>query len=277
MAALTMGSRSSRPTVGGWHDARVTQWRSFAALGDSFTEGLDDPLGEDRYRGWADLVAGRLAAARPGFRYANLAVRGRLLGGVVREQVPAALEMKPDLVSFAAGGNDVLRRGFDPDRLRAILDRVIGELSEVSRDVVMFSAADVSTVLPRVVRSRVEVFNQVLREVASAHEATLVDLWSDDGFRHVRMWSEDRLHLSSYGHRRAASRVLEGLGEAYEPEWRPELPPVPSQSWLAARQADLRWARRHLAPWVHRRLTGRSSGDLVRPKRPELTPVDSSG
>ncbi len=38
-------------------------WRSFVAMGDSFTEGMDDPYEDGRgYRGWADLVAARLAA-----------------------------------------------------------------------------------------------------------------------------------------------------------------------------------------------------------------------
>src|SRR4051794_18266699 len=81
-------------------------WESYVALGDSFTEGMDDPYDDSRgYRGWADLVAGRLAVGAPEFRYANLAVRGRLFDRVVSEQVPAALAMKPALVSFAAGGN----------------------------------------------------------------------------------------------------------------------------------------------------------------------------
>jgi hypothetical protein len=42
--------------------------------------------------------------------------------------------------------------------------------------------------------------------------------------------------------------------------------------WLAARTADLAWAGRHLAPWIHRRLTGRSSGDGITAKRPTLAP-----
>jgi hypothetical protein len=40
-----------------------------------------------------------------------------------------------------------------------------------------------------------------------------------------------------------------------------------------ARRADLAWARTHAAPWVHRRLTGRSSGDGISPKRPALAPI----
>ena len=36
-------------------------------------------------------------------------------------------------------------------------------------------------------------------------------------------------------------------------------------------RSEAAWARRHLGPWVGRRLTGRSSGDGVVAKRPELT------
>ena len=46
-------------------------------------------------------------------------------------------------------------------------------------------------------------------------------------------------------------------------------PPV-----LARRQqwaANAQWTREFLVPWVHRRLTGRSSGDTVSPKRPDLS------
>ena len=52
--------------------------RSYVALGDSFTEGLDDPTAVGGgYRGWADRFAEHLAAIQPGLCYANLAVRGR--------------------------------------------------------------------------------------------------------------------------------------------------------------------------------------------------------
>src|SRR5688500_16257756 len=93
-------------------------WQSFVAMGDSFTEGMGDAYPDGTYRGWADLVAARLAIeAGPDFGYANLAIRGRLLNAVITEQLEPTLAMKPDLVSFAAGGNDVLRRRADPEAL----------------------------------------------------------------------------------------------------------------------------------------------------------------
>lgn len=44
--------------------------------------------------------------------------------------------------------------------------------------------------------------------------------------------------------------------------------PLPKRPWRQARVEDVVWAREHFAPWILRRLQGRSSGDEVLPKRP---------
>lgn len=251
------------------------RWGRFVAVGDSFTEGLDDlcPAGGG-FRGWADLVAGALAARAADFRYANLAVRGRLFSRVVDEQVPLAVAMRPDLVSFAAGGNDVLRRGFDGPALAARLDPVIGQLRAGGADVIVFRSADVTARLPgqRLTTPRVALLNRLIDETAERHGAALVDLWGDDEFSNPRLWSADRLHLSSAGHHRVAAHVLTVLDVNPDPVWW-EVPsrPLP-RPWLATRAADLSWAGQHLAPWITRRITGRSSGDRVTAKRPTLDP-----
>ena len=97
--------------------------------------------------------------------------------------------------------------------------------------------------------------------------------------RDPRAWSADRLHLTSDGHRRVALRACEVVGVPVEEDWRepwPTLDLVPRSSavnWLAARRLDARWARMHAAPWVGRRIRGRSSGDGIAPKRPQLLPL----
>lgn len=250
-------------------------WRSFVAVGDSFTEGLDDRVG-DTYRGWADLVAVELAARSGALDYANLAVRGRLFRRVVAEQVPPALAMRPDLVSFAAGGNDVLRRNFDGPAVIARFDETVGRLRATGADVIVFRFADLTVRLPgqRLIAPRVEMLNRAVGETAQRHSAKLVDLSVDAEFVNPALWSVDRLHLSAAGHRRVAAHVLAALG--VEPDlawWQPTARPA-QLTWLAARGADLAWAGRHLAPWLKRRLTGRSSGDRVTAKRPVLTPVE---
>jgi len=251
-------------------------WRSYLAMGDSFTEGLDDPdpvTGD--YRGWADLVAARLAAQVSGFAYANLAIRGRLLAPIAEEQVPVAVDLRPDLMSFAAGGNDALSRGFDPPRLAAGLDEVAGKLCATGADLLLFTFAPANLRLPgrNVFQARARLLNPVVREVAERHGARLVDLWADDALANPLFWSVDRLHLNPSGHRRVAAHVLATLDLAADPAWWDPPVPGPARSWAASRVDDAQWVRQHLAPWMRRRLTGRSSGDNRQPKRPMLGPL----
>ena len=121
-------------------------WQRYIALGDSFTEGLSDPdpSGADAYQGWADRLAGHLAAAAPSgaVEYANLAIRGRLLAQVLAEQVPVALAAGPDLVSLVAGGNDLLRPGADPDRLAADLEAAVVSFRRAGADVLLATGVD---------------------------------------------------------------------------------------------------------------------------------------
>jgi lysophospholipase L1-like esterase len=251
-------------------------WRSYVAIGDSFTEGLDDLHPETgTFRGWADLVATQIARTTEDFTYANLAIRGRLFDNIVDEQVPVALRMQPDLISFAAGGNDALRRGFQPEPLFKRLDQVISTLRASGADVFVFRFADVTKRLPgqRVILPRVELMNAAVGEIADKHGARLIDLWADDEFGNPALWSIDRLHMNEIGHQRVAAHVLTALAVEPEPAWW-NTPPVPPRgSWVAQRAADVKWTRDHLLPWVKRRLTGRSSGDNVLAKRPTLTPL----
>lgn len=256
------------------------QIASFAALGDSFTEGLDDPYPDGGFMGWADRVAAVLAEQGPGFRYANLAVRGKLLDQVIADQVPRAVELAPDLVSLAAGGNDILR-GHDVDVLASHFESAVARLRAAGCRVLIFTGFD-PRVFPviRLLRGRIAAYDMHLRAIADDHDCQLVDLWSMRVLRDPRCWSVDRLHLSSEGHRRVALRTREVLGIPAAEDWRVPLP-APSGAdglrngagWLARRRQDARWARQYAMPWVRRRLGGTSSGDGLGPKRPDLSPV----
>lgn len=100
---------------------------SYVAVGDSFTEGVGDPGPDGAFVGWADRLAVLLADRRPegDFGYTNLAVRGKLLDQIMEDQLPRALRLAPDLVSFSAGGNDILRPGTDPDEVAERFERAI--------------------------------------------------------------------------------------------------------------------------------------------------------
>jgi lysophospholipase L1-like esterase len=196
---------------------------------------------------------------------------------VLGDQLEPTLAMKPDLVSFAAGGNDVLRPRMDPTELVRRIDPAIAKLRASGADVILFRFADVTSQLPapRIVGPRAAALNDGASELAARHGAYVIDLFGDDAFRHPHMWSPDRLHLSPPGHRRVAGHVLNALGVGVDEEWM-LVPPNPEPTpWLLARGADLRWARQHLVPWVGRHIRGHSSGDVVSAKRPALAPIDN--
>jgi lysophospholipase L1-like esterase len=253
--------------------------RSFVALGDSFTEGLDDPRADQAgYRGWADRFAERLANTRPGLRYANLAVRGKMLREVADEQVPRAIAMAPDLVSLAAGGNDLLRPRADPDSLARSFDEVVRTLLMSGCQVLIFTGFDTRFPVLRLLRGKVAVFNAHLRAIADRHGCHVVDMWAMDVLADRRAWSADRLHLTPDAHRRVALRACEVMGVPVDEDWRAPWPAdgIPSsgtRAWVTARRMDLYWARAHAAPWVARRIRGISTGDGRPPKRPDLLPL----
>lgn len=250
-------------------------FQRYVALGDSFTEGVGDPdpTHPNGVRGWADRVAEVLARRTPSFGYANLAIRGRKLPAIIAEQVDAAIALRPDLVSIHGGGNDVLRPKVDIDALAASYDEAIGRLTASGAHVVMFTIADpgLNGVI-KVIRGRTAIFNEWVREIAEKHGATLVDMWRMRGWKVAEVMDEDRLHLNAVGHQMIAISALDALGIAHDLE---PIPPTPAPV-LSARQqraANLVWARTHLAPWVQRRVTGRSSGDGVEPKRSTFQPI----
>jgi lysophospholipase L1-like esterase len=259
---------------------------SFVAIGDSFTEGLNDMASGGGFRGWADRLAGLLAVEHPGLRYANLGVRGRLLRQIVAEQVPAAAAMSPGLVSLGGGGNDMLRPGADADTLAELFDAAVARLQGSGARVLMFTMCDPSPFpVIRLLRGKIAAYNMHLRAIADARGCYLVDLWSMPFLRSPKAWSPDRLHLCPDSHRRVALRCGEVLGVPVTDDWRVPLGDRPAPSaplrltrgaWLAARRGDARWAREYLGPWVSRRLHGTSSGDGVTAKRPKLEVIAPS-
>ena len=264
---------------------RPERWSRYIALGDSLTEGLCDasrmPAGE--YRGWADRLASLLAqqAGGAGFRYANLAVRSRRVRHLAQEQVPAALRMRPDLVSVLIGANDLVARRVDPVRLAAELEGSIVLLRESGCDVLL-----VTPFLPRrraamLFAKRFAVYGSELRRIAREHGCLLLDVDALPPIGDLEMWADDRVHLRSRGHRFLAYRAADVLG-------------VPDAEALGGLDAALhadddepspgRWLTRDALPWVVRRLRGRTAGDGRLPKHDDYiviggdqAPVHSTG
>lgn len=237
-------------------------YTSLVAVGDSFTEGMSDRRPDGSYRGWADLLAGRMAARTPGFRYSNLAVRGKLIGQIVDEQVDAAAAMDADVITLVGGLNDTLRPKCDMGRVRGLLEGAVERLAPACQQLVLMRSPGRQGPVMERFRSRMEELFDCVDDLAARHGAVVVDLYGAPSLADPRMWDVDRLHLTREGHRRVAEAVWQTLGyPAEDTEWRTPRPATPPPAWTARQMAHARFTRQYLLPWIGRRLTGRSSGD----------------
>ena len=209
------------------------EFTRFIALGDSMTEGMIDHVVDGKYRGWADRVADVMSAQTEGFRYANLAVRGKLIHQVVSDQVPAALKLieADTLVSFHAGANDVIRPKYNPEitlpaYAKAVRD-LAAELKKYGARLMLFTVQESAAPNTRtgvIWNQRFKDFNKQVRELAIETGAVLNE--ANDGRypNDVRFLAFDRLHLNPEGHYRVAQGVLENLGLPFDEKYKIPLP-----------------------------------------------------
>lgn len=114
--------------------------------------------------------------------------------------------------------------------------------------------------IARLLTQRFAEYNAGIREIARRHGCHLFDTSSIPELRDHALWSEDRVHLNSAGHRLLAYRAAEVLG-------------VPDAAMLHGLEHSfhdgvepeafgaLPWMREHMIPWIWRRLHGRTAGD----------------
>lgn len=237
----------------------------FVAIGDSFTEGVGDELTDGTVRGWADLVAeGWATSLGEPIEYANLAIRGKLVWPIVREQLEPALALRPTHLSFNGGGNDMLR---PRTPIASITDafRVVKErCDEEGVQLILLSGANPSAHLPmsRLIQRRGDELSRAVTTLLPRDSGVVQALnWPDRELSRIGYWSADRLHMNARGHHRVAARVLESLGQSVPDGWWS----LPEEA-IAERMNRRTYFREHLGPWIKRRLTRTSSGDGRRPK-----------
>lgn len=255
-----------------------SMWTRFAAIGDSFVEGLEDELSAERHLGWADRVAQGLSRADADACYANFAIRGRRLPQIVSQQLPAALALKPDLVCLEGGVNDAMRpAAWDADAVRLMLENGIIRIKESGADVLMFAYGDmgIRSKMIGLISNRVDQLTLMTRELSAQYGCYLADLSVAPVFNDPRVWAPDRLHLNPVGHDRVARAVLDCLGVEPDLTWAEDLPEEYRPKRSALLRSDAVFVRDHFGPWLGRRVTRRSAGDGIAPKRPEMLPVES--
>ncbi len=254
----------------------MRRFERYVALGDSSTEGLDDPEDSGGYRGWANRLAERVVAAQGSLLYANLGVRGRTTRQIRDEQLHLAVGLRPDLATLFSGTNDVIARRFDVAAFASDAGAMQGALMAAGATVLTFTLPDLTPVMPvaRWFAPRVESLNSALRAVSAETGAILVDLAASPVAGDWRLWSEDRLHANALGHARIAAALAEALGlPGTDDSWSRPLPGSPLRTSAERIKAEFSWVGRHAVPWAWRHFRGRTSGDGRGAKRPRLEPM----
>lgn len=227
----------------------------FAALGDSATFGMGDPV-ERGWRGWARLLADAIATAHQ-VTFCNLAVPGATLQDVRDVQLPRALEHRASLVSLVVGLNDVMRSTWNPVRFREDLLDCAQKLAASGALILTARFHDHGRVfgLPRWVSgrmaARIDVLNGIYDEVHERYGALRIDLGDDPATYDRGFWAADRLHPSEHGHRHLASRAATLLNELGL-DFQPPSPACTSPRSTARRDAFVLITK--AVPWIALRL-----------------------
>ena len=189
----------------------------YAALGDSFSAGLDDGSVP-----WPELTARGLEGRGEPVELHNFATVGATTADVVDRQLEPALALEPGLVSLVCGANDVLLTS-RPDidgcsaNLQTLLSRIRSELPGATivtatyPDPGRFAGLRPRT-RKRVIDGMAEV-NLAIRSAAEAHGAVIMEFSQHPGVADRANVGSDGFHPSALGHRRAAAAVLEALAQ----------------------------------------------------------------
>jgi lysophospholipase L1-like esterase len=212
------------------------------------------------------------------FRYANLAVRGKLIEQVVADQLQLALPWMQEsqtLVTFHAGANNVLRPKFEPKQVFETYRNAVAQISETGARLLLFTVREVSnprTKTQHYWNQRFGPFNENVKQVAQQFGATVMDANSQEVFGDPRMLAADRLHLSSEGHRRVAAAVLRAIDLPHDSDWQDPMPPYKPAPAPIRLIGSVAWGTAFLVPWAIRRITRKSSGDGRVAKHSKLVP-----
>jgi lysophospholipase L1-like esterase len=257
-------------------------FRRYVAIGDSSTEGLEDPDGVGGYRGWADRLAERIADGQDEpLEYANLAVRGLRMHEIRGSQLEPAIALRPDLLTVFGGVNDSNGGHVDFAAIRTDYEAVFTRGRGLGATMLTFTMPDPTGINPfgRHLRNRMYALNAIIRSEATAHGALVVDLQHHPVAQDPRLWFEDRLHGNALGHALVAEALAWRLGlPDSDTRWAEPLPEEYVRPPVRRRVlSDVDWAVHYLAPWLSRNVRHIPHGRGAVAKRPVPTLVPRTG
>ncbi len=201
-------------------------------IGDSISDfDRARPVGEGLFNAWGTSyvadVGATLACAYPelGLRVVNMGISGNQVRDLLARWKSDVLDLKPDWVSVLIGINDVWRQ-FDcpqmpethvsPEEYRAGYEELIQRTLPLVKGMVLMTPYFMEPNRADPMRSRMDQYGQIVRELAQRHGLVFVDLQAgwDQLFQHMHpcniAW--DRIHPNQIGHMHIARQFLRAVG-----------------------------------------------------------------
>jgi len=193
-------------------------WRRFVVLGDSVASGDGDFVEGYVALPWVDRIAAELTARAPEMVYHNLGRRNRRAARVRAEQLPAALDLVPDLALVACGANDAIDPRYDPEAVDQEIAAMVRALRERGADVLTVGVL----VLPRYpglpddvapgLIERLTLLGHRTRALSVALGTIHIDLTDHPASGRPDLHSADGVHGNGRTHAISAAEAVRVLG-----------------------------------------------------------------
>jgi acyl-CoA thioesterase I len=197
----------------------------YLALGDSYTIGTGL---EDAAQNFPSLLAQRLREkAGIDVTLVNLGVNGYTTTDLIREELPVARSVRPELITILIGANDIVQ-GSDDATYRARIEQiyeVVFQLGLRPERVLAISVPDFSA-LPGAtpfgtatdIRKRIDAFNAIAQSEAASRAFPYVDITAISRQAATRDgWlADDGLHPGPPQHQAISDRIWETARIAFQ-------------------------------------------------------------
>lgn len=215
---------------------KIDEHSKLVMIGDSITDsGRTQPVGEGLFeahgKGYVAYVAGLLAASYPErrIRIVNMGTSGNTVRDLKTRWQRDVIDLKPDWLSIMIGINDVWRQ-FDlplqPEihvglaEYEQALDELVTTCKPMLKGLVLMTPYFIEPNPSDAMRSTMDRYGSVVRELAQKHNAIFVDTQAafNDVLKHCHPASLawDRVHPGVAGHMVIAKAFL----KAVEFDWR---------------------------------------------------------
>lgn len=192
-------------------------WKTYVAIGDSFTLGIGDTIDGLELIGTADLLASEIKKFQPNLIYKNLAVADLTAAEIKECQFGPAIEFKPDIISIIAGANDILRRSWSPSNFETTMREMFNEVQ--SKKILLITAnwpefpfikRLPSAISQRFIRN-INSGNLIIKRLADEYNAVFLDVFTLSKTMGEIMWSKDGIHPNSLGYERICEEIITRL------------------------------------------------------------------